>query len=163
MKLSHILFGFISRPIEFGLVFLSAIALIGLIIYRLTNTLSKDEKKKLSYGEIALSLLTSGPQILFLFQTTIFFVFMSFLSLFHGGKGRLKDNLLLFYLYVLFIKVLFILLSPFVLTMIRTNLEDRLTNIQDTILSASTILSSTYAAYIVLVRANQWGSWFDGF
>ena len=158
MKLSHILFGFISRPIEFGLVFLSAIALIGLIIYRLTNTLSKDEKKKLSYGEIALSLLTSGPQILFLLYTIFFLCSWAF---FYGKKSHL--NYVIKMLYFLFIQVLFILLSPFVLTMIRTNLEDRLTNIQDTILSASTIVSSTYAAYIVLVRANQWGSWFDGF
>jgi len=151
MKLSHILVGFKRWPISFGLVFLSSIALIGLIIYRLTHTLSKDEKKKVSYGEIALSLLSSGTTIL----SSLMIILFMFWSIFFGKSGIQIMSHVSFAL-------LSIVLSPLVLTIIRGALEDRLTTTQDKILSTTTIVSSMYIAYVILRRAANWGFMFHG-
>jgi hypothetical protein len=168
MKLSHILVGFKRWPISFGLTFLSSIALIGLIIYRLTHTLSKDEKKKVSYGEIALSLLSSGTTILsglmiilFMFWSIFFRVYGLFFKVKTYGPTR-KSLSGMHTISYIFFGLLSIVLSPLVLTIIRGALEDRLTPTQDKILSISTIASSIYIANVILRRAAFWGFMFHG-
>ena len=163
MKLSHILVGFKRWPISFGLTFLSSIALIGLIIYRLTHTLSKDEKKKVSYGEIALSLLSSGTTILYssglmliLFWSIFFRVYGLFFKVKTYGPTRKSLSGMRTISYIFF-GLLSIVLSPLVLTIIRGALEDRLTPTQDKILSISTIASSIYIANVILRRASFLG------
>jgi hypothetical protein len=169
MKLSHILVGFKRWPISFGLVFLSSIALIGLIIYRLTHTLSKDEKKKVSYGEIALSLLSSGTTILsslmvilFMFSSIFFLVYGLLFKVKTYGPTRKSLSGMDTILYIISFALLSIVLTPLVLTIIRGALEDRLTTTQDKILSIATILSSMYIAYVILRRAAFWGFMLHG-
>ena len=123
-----------------GPMLLSQIVLIGLITYRLikSNKLSDDEKKKISYAEIPISFIAS-----------LFIIYLIFITFYLYGSSVIRNpgiNSLGFLFYLL----LFLLLTPFSLTVIRVGLRDKISEQQKDIISGLTILSTLIYSHFTL-------------
>jgi hypothetical protein len=139
--------------------FLPLIVLIGLLIYRLatSNNMSDDAKKKLSYAEIAFSVVGSLPVLAWfgfvviggIVFTLILFAIGGF-GFFSGGNNKpsnfYKDiPILLLYF------ITFIILNPVSLTALRIHLHDTLTEQQQNIIAGITIPVAIYVMYLTVL------------
>jgi len=120
---------------------LSGIALISLITYRLLYPVSDDLNQKLSYAELALSLVTSSRILVY---TGILFMIL----LIALARGSVFNGMfLIFMIYAL----VGLLLNPFVLSGLRVLLQDK---INDTLISltivASTVITLVYTSAMFL-------------
>lgn len=136
--------------------FLPLIILIGLIIYRLANSnnMSEDEKKKLSYAEIALASVGSFPVLVWfgiVVILSVITVILFFIGLFTGyyknKSGKLYEGLLLLPFYY----ITFIILNPASLTALRMFLHDKLTEQQQNIIAGITIPVAVYMMYLTVL------------
>ena len=110
----------------------SCISLFGLVSYRLINTkLTDEEKKKISYGEIVISLFVS-IQILFFMIMVAIPTSRSILSL--------NFNILKMFIWAIFC----IITSPISLTIIQYAFQDNLGN-SDKFLSIGILLSTIFS------------------
>ena len=110
----------------------SCIILFGLVSYRLINTtLTDEEKKKISYGEIVISLFVS-IQILFFMIMVAIPASRSVLSL--------NFNILKMFIWAIFC----IITSPISLTTIQYAFQDKLGN-SDKFLSIGILLSTIFS------------------
>ena len=128
--------------------FLPLIIFIGLIIYRLANSnnMSDDEKKKLSYAEIALASVGSFP-VLLLFGIVVMVSLIGIMMLFVGiNKFRYEHLFLLPFYYITFI-----ILNPVSLTALRMFLHDKLTEQQQNIIAGITIPVAVYMMYLTVL------------
>jgi L-cystine uptake protein TcyP (sodium:dicarboxylate symporter family) len=117
------------------------IVLIGLICYRLIgwNDISKDEKKNISYAEIAFSFIGSFVVLLL----CCILIPLLFISLFIGKTNLSyiqRVSYLIFYISIL-------LLTPFSSTVLRVGLDNKLSVLQEKIISGFTILSALFSVY----------------
>lgn len=129
-----------------GPIYFTQVFLIGLISYSLikSESLSDDEKKNISYSELAVSFVASFI-ILIVFLISLWF---SIITLFFG-----RNKFLFNHIYS-FIGCLFILLfNPFSLTLLRVSLQDKITEQQKNVLSGITIPITIYTAYLTTVLA----------
>lgn len=118
--------------------FAANLVLIGLLCYRLiqANELSEDEKKKLSYAEIAFSFIGS------LIVIVLYFIYLLLLIF-----GTSKWSYIIRLPYILVIIAL-LLLTPFVITVLRVGLDAKLTDQQKNILAGITLPSVLWSMYI---------------
>jgi len=107
-----------------------ALLLCALIIYSLVGTVSEEDKQKILYGELVLSFILSLP--------LLFFSILFFMGLVSFGIMSVRS------LILIIIRVLVILLNPFVITIIRLNLKEY--KQYDKALSILTILTSLFIA-----------------
>jgi hypothetical protein len=129
----------------------SCISLFGLVSYRLINTkLTDEEKKKISYGEIVISLFVSIQILLFMIMLAIgisfsflrFFIFRGFVS-YYDSFLRFIHILQIF--LPMFIWAIFcIITSPISLTTIQYVFQDNLGN-SDKFLSIGILLSTIFS------------------
>jgi len=119
------------------------IALMGVLIYRLanSNSISNDEKKKLSYAEIGLS-LAGGLPVLYIF-------IMLFIVTIYIHTTHVYIPLSSFVKLILF-GVLFIVFNQLTLTGLRMFLHDVLSEQQQNIISGITIPVIIINSYFTL-------------
>ena len=116
-------------------VLVSCVSLFGLVLYRLTNTkMTNEEKKYISYGQIILSF----------FASVYILIFMSMLAMGMFAMGIPN----LFGLLIFARTILFILLSPIILTIIQYVFRDNVDI--DKILSIGILLSTMMSALLPL-------------
>jgi hypothetical protein len=122
-----------------GTFILANIILIGLISYRLinSNVLSEDEKVKLSYAELILSAIGS-------FVVLLFGILLVFLFIFGKGRGPIHK----LFLMAIQLIVMFLVLNPFSMTILRLTLDDKLTDQQKNIISGLTIPVALFTCYL---------------
>ena len=138
--------------------FLPLIILIGLLIYRLatSNNMSDDAKKKLSYAEIAFSVVGSLPVLAWFGFVVIGMVFGLILfaiggfGLLSGGNNK-PSNFFKSLLGMLFYVITFIILNPVSLTALRIHLHDTLTEQQQNIIAGITIPVAVYMMYLTVL------------
>ena len=125
-----------------GPIYISSSILTCLILYRLikSSELSEDQKKTISYYEIALSFISSFIMIFF----TWMFMTMAITFMFSANNKKLLRN----NIFIIFVSILYLLLSPFGLTLIRVSLDKTLTENQKDIISYLTLPSIAYATFI---------------
>ena len=123
----------------------SCIILFGLVSYRLINTkLTDEEKKKISYGEIVISLFVS-IKILFYMIMLAVLVYHLFFSIFRGFFSYYDSFLRFIHILPMFIWVIFcIITSPISLTTIQYVFQDNLGN-SDKFLSIGILLSTIFS------------------
>jgi len=126
----------VHRQIMFlGPIYVSQFVLICLIVYRLTKTdLSQEEKKKISYTELAISFIASFVLIV-VYGMFLFFMILSF---------RFLD---------IYYCLLFLLYTPFTFTVLNVALENKLSEEQKLVLSVLTIPLTIYAAWSTTILA----------
>jgi len=120
----------------------SCISLFGLVSYRLINTkLTDEEKKKISYGEIVISLFVSIKILFFMIMVAIP-TSRSVLSLRFFYKNTLLSyfNILKLFIWAIFC----IITSPISLTTIQYAFQDNLGN-SDKFLSIGILLSTIFS------------------
>lgn len=125
-----------------GPIFISSIILTCLILYRLikSSELSDDQKKTISYYELVLSFISSFIMLFFSWMGMT----MGFYFMFSANNRKiLMNNIML-----IFMCLIYILLSPFGLTLIRVSLQNFLTENQKNIISYLTLPSIAYATFI---------------
>jgi hypothetical protein len=124
------------------------IILIGLIGYRLAkdSEMSKDEKKNISYAEIAFSFI--GSLIVLLWCCAIIMILF----------GTSRHSYLTRVLYLL-VPISILLLSPFSSTVLQVALDNKLSDLQEKIISGFTILSALFSIYFTANVLN--GAFFD--
>jgi hypothetical protein len=113
---------------------LAGIGLLGLILYRLVTPVSDDLKKKLSYAELALSLVTSSMVLLYmggLFMSILMQMFRGFIF------NSMNVSIIAYCLFGL-------LINPFALTVIRLVAQDK---INDMAASGGVIMSTGLVLY----------------
>ena len=117
-----------------GPIFIAQVVLIGLINYRLIKApeLSDDEKKKISYTELALSFVGS---FIFIFIYVVFGILGGIKVVSYGTTRDIFFGLRMIFMSL----ILLIFLTPFGLTTLRVALEDKLTAHQKNALSGFTI------------------------
>ena len=135
--------------------FLPLIILIGLLIYRLatSNKMSDDVKKKLSYAEIAFSVVGSLP-VLALFGFIVMGMVFGFILFAMGGFGFFSgkpSNFFKSLLIMLFYVITFVILNPVSLTALRIHLHDTLTEQQQNIIAGITIPVAIYFMYLTVL------------
>ena len=118
------------------------IVLIGLICYRLIgwNEISKDEKKNISYAEIAFSFI--GSFVVFGWCCLI-----TFLALFGVSGIQPWPRPYMRRVYLLLISLSIFSLTPFTNTVLRVALDNKLSDLQEKIISGFTILSALFSIY----------------
>jgi cytochrome bd-type quinol oxidase subunit 2 len=125
-----------------GPIYVSQFILICLIVYRLTKIdLSQEEKKKLSYSELAISFIASFIPIV---------IYGMFLSISIYG----------FSISLIYICLLYLLFTPFTFTVLRVALENKLSEQQKHISSIATIPLTVYVAWVTTILAvgpNRYG------
>jgi hypothetical protein len=128
----------VYRQIMFlGPIYFSQFILICLIVYRLTkNNLSQEEKKNISYAELAISFIASFVLIV-VYGVFLFFVIFSF---------RFID---------IYTCLLFLLYTPFTFTVLRVALDNKLNEEQKLVLSVVTIPLIVYAAWSTTILATR--------
>jgi hypothetical protein len=128
----------VYRQIMFlGPIYFSQFILICLIVYRLTkNNLSQEEKKNISYAELAISFIASFVLIV-VYGVFLFFVIFSF---------RFID---------IYTCLLFLLYTPFTFTVLRVALDNKLNEEQKHVLSVLTIPLIVYAALSTTILATR--------
>jgi len=126
----------VYRQIMFlGPIYASQFILICLIVYRLTKKdLSQEEKKNISYAELAISFVASFVFIL-VYGVFLFFVIFSFRFI---------------HIYTC---LLFLLFTPFTFTVLRVALENKLNEEQKLVLSVVTIPLTIYTAWFTTILA----------
>ena len=137
---------------------LPLIILIGLIIYRLANSnnMSDDEKKKLSYAEIAFSVVGSLP-VLAWFGFVVMGMVFGLILFASGGFGLLSggnnkpSNFYKDIPIILLYFITFIILNPVSLTALRIHLHDTLTEQQQNIIAGITIPVAVYMMYLTVL------------
>jgi hypothetical protein len=128
--------------------FLPLIILIGLIIYRLANSnnMSDDEKKKLSYAEIALASVGSFSVLVF-FGIVVILSLVVIILMFVGIKEFTSKVLFVLPFFV----ITLIILNPVSLTALRMILHDKLTEQQQNIIAGITIPVAVYMMYLTVL------------
>ena len=127
---------------------LPLIILIGLIIYRLANSnnMSDDEKKKLSYAEIALASVGSFSVLVF-FGIVVILSLVVIILMFIGIKEFTSKVLFVLPFFV----ITLIILNPVSLTALRMILHDKLTEQQQNIIAGITIPVAVYMMYLTVL------------
>jgi hypothetical protein len=127
--------------------FLVNIILIGLIAYGLANsqTMITDEKKTLSYAEIALAFVGSFPVL-------VFFGLISIALLYTIITQFTSEPLY----PLLFFAPIFIILNPFSLTGLRMLLQDKLSEQQNNIIAGITIPVAVLISYLTVLVLDGW-------
>jgi len=107
-------------------IFIAAVSLIGLLLYRLIEdkNLSDSEKERLSYIELGLSLIV--PLYYIIVYSSVIFIFPSL------------------QVFIFFLPFIFLIASPIVLTSVKLVLKDQLTDLHKDILVGLIILSTIY-------------------
>ena len=128
----------------------SCISLFGLVSYRLINTkLSDEEKKKISYGEIVISLFVSIKTLFYMIMLAVLVYHL--VSSISWGFFSYYDSFLRFiHILPMFIWAIFcIITSPISLTTIQYAFQDNLGN-SDKFLSIGILLSTIFSFLINL-------------
>ena len=142
--------------------FLPLIVLIGLLIYRLatSNNMSDDAKKKLSYAEIAFSVVGSLPVLAwsgFVVIGVVIGMVVALIVLISGGGfgflsgGNNKFSNFYKVIITLFYVITFVILNPVSLTALRMHLHDTLTEQQQNIIAGITIPVAIYVMYLTVL------------
>jgi len=107
-------------------IFIAAVSLIGLLLYRIIEdkNLSDSEKERLSYIELGLSLIV--PLYYIIVYSSVIFIFPSL------------------QVFIFFLPFIFLIASPIVLTSVKLVLKDQLTDLHKDILVGLIILSTIY-------------------
>jgi hypothetical protein len=122
-----------------GPIYVAQLALISIIIYRLTKTdLSQDEKKKISYAELPISLVASISS-LWMYGIFLFSLLSSIFSYFS--------------IYTIYLCLLFLLFTPFTFTVLRVALDNKLSEEQKLVLSVVTIPLTIFTAWSTTILA----------
>lgn len=124
-----------------GPLLLANIILIGLIIFGFvkSNELTQDENMKLFYTELIFALIGN-------FVVLLYSGFFIFLAIF----GRTSAPIIYRVLYLLVGLLIFLLLNPFSITVLRVALNDKLSEQQKNILSGLTIPLVLFATYLTV-------------
>ncbi len=117
------------------------ILLIGLIGYRLIkdNEMPKEEKKNISYAEIAFSFIGSFTVLLWCSIVILVHVFSLLF------RTSTKPYITQMTYLIVYISIL--LLSPFSTTVLQMALDNKLSDLQEKIISGVTILSALFSIY----------------
>jgi hypothetical protein len=118
------------------------LVLIGIISYRLIkdNEISKDEKKNISYAEIAFSFIGS-------FVVLAWCCIAIILALFGVSGIQPWPRPYMRRVYLLLISLSIFSLTPFTNTVLRVALSDKLSDLQEKIISGFAILSALLGVY----------------